>query len=204
MKIALCSDVHGDIASLSQAYDFAQKNQAQLYVLGDIIENGCTEAENRCLAMVREAKSPAVRGNHEDHMLDIRNRLELRVPSYVHTINRQNADFVSSLPYALKAERACFSHNLPVREIAKPKNCSSARRILRGVRAQGFHIAFCGHNHSPVCFLMRQGGVSEDFSGSITLDSDAVYFITPGSLAEFKTILVYDLDAGIVERRRVA
>ena len=200
--LVICSDIHGSLYSLRQAHKFAEDRDAKLIVLGDIMQFGSTLQEEKCISYIREYNISAVRGNHDDHMLAIRKELRKRRIKHVHSISEGNADFLENLPYSLECGKSIFAHNFPVQDFEKVTNTLFAKPVLESIARVGKKVAFAGHNHQPICFSLKNI-VTEIDSQAFTLDPSRTYLITPGSLKEYGTVILYDENMHKVERRKV-
>lgn len=83
---------------LDQAITFCDKQVDLIVSVGDIVD-GSGDA-NRCCALLREKKIPAVRGNHERWLLKNEMRLFAEV-HYLEDIEKDNLEWLRRLPSTL-------------------------------------------------------------------------------------------------------
>lgn len=69
MRLALLSDIHGNLHALKAVLDELKREQIDQYLcLGDVVEHGPHPKET--LALIRELGCPVVMGNTDERMLD--------------------------------------------------------------------------------------------------------------------------------------
>lgn len=120
MKVALISDVHGNLEALEAVLADIQKQGAdRIFCLGDIVGYGPNPRE--CVALVREHCDVVVRGNHEVGLLDDFYTQAHMGPTANEVILWTRGQFVDD-------ELLAFISELPYTEIVQTE--PSERRIL--------------------------------------------------------------------------
>jgi len=64
MKLALISDIHGNLEALNAVLKEIKKRKVKkVFCLGDIVDYGANS--NECVDLIRKNKIPAIMGNHD-------------------------------------------------------------------------------------------------------------------------------------------
>ncbi|TVR45476.1 MAG: metallophosphoesterase [Planctomycetota bacterium] len=110
MKILVISDVHSNLGNLNAVLAF-ESDADLVYCAGDLVDVGFQPCE--VIDRLRSLNIPAVRGNHDDHVIELwRRGVDAdAVPENFLQLNAQLLDadriaYLESLP-----ERLCFSHD---------------------------------------------------------------------------------------------
>ena len=180
MRIAILSDVHSNFEALVQAVAFMDESRIdELYCLGDIIGYGASP--NECVALIRERAVHCVLGNHDLAAVEPSHAEFLNAPGKIaalwtnKVLTRENAEFLSNLPYTIENEQVTLVHASP----AQPHQWQYILS-LEDARPQleYFHtpICFVGHTHVPsVC--------GEDLK-TFTLNKQLKFLINVGSVGQ--------------------
>ena len=121
MKIAVFSDVHGNLNALKEVLEQIKEQNADLTVfLGDIFQRGNEETE--CLELLKDNEILCIKGNCElyaEHGVDIDPDVEYLRPYYDGIREKLTADqmqFIRQMPLLYEKEcnghKICFSHFL--------------------------------------------------------------------------------------------
>ena len=180
MKIALISDIHGNLeALLAVLAQIGVMNIGGIYCLGDIVGYGANP--NECIEVIRSRNIPSVAGNHDkavageisiDHFSDVARRGVEWTRSRIITENRE---FLSSLPYQRQVEQALLVHSSPdapetFRYLFDQEDTWESFNVLKS------SVCFVGHTHRPAIFC-------EDGDTQI-LDPRKRYIINVGSVGQ--------------------
>ncbi len=169
------SDVQGNYVSLNRFFKVTEKITKKGYVcLGDIVQNGDSFDDNRCIDLIRQQNILCVRGNHENKQLD---------DSKVYKIN---IDYVRKLPKFLSIKNVLLFHSSLVTE---------GKRLITGeeLKEEAEHInmsfpdtnfAFFGHTHTRGVYSYNRKSVKRiDYNlGKKVALSDDLYLINPGGI----------------------
>lgn len=157
MKIALISDIHGNLSALNEVLgqiDAAKPDK--IICLGDFVGYGPQPRE--CLEIIRKRCDHVLMGNHEHAVL---NGAEMFTPLARIAIDwtaqqlrdPEIIEYLTSLRPAKRLERCCFVHGSVrdplmdyVREADSPWMFYRLVQTLRDDFKE-FDLCFCGHNH---------------------------------------------------------
>ena len=183
MKLALLSDIHSNLEALD-AVLAALPEVDRILVLGDIVGYG--PEPNRVIERLRSVKARAVRGNHDQAMLDPRT-LELFNPHAaaaarwtLGVITTESLRYLASLPLYGRIDRHRAVHGSP----RKPYiweyilDDLQALEILVGL---GNRYCFFGHTHLPRIFTESGEQIPE---GAGWIDLPASALVNPGSVGQ--------------------
>jgi diadenosine tetraphosphatase ApaH/serine/threonine PP2A family protein phosphatase len=103
LKIALISDIHGNLPALENALSAIRQEKVDaVYCLGDIVGYGASP--NECVALLRSASIPCILGNHDaaaigDKSLEYMNpHARMAIEWTTETLTAEHLDFLRSLP----------------------------------------------------------------------------------------------------------
>ena len=161
MRIAILSDIHGNLEALVTALEIVDEHSADIIVcLGDIVGYGANP--NECIDLVRKRCSAVVLGNHDAAALDLGVADSFNATARVSAVwtskvlTDENREFLKSLPMTYSAEGAFFVHSSPVdpEEWNYVLSAYDAREAFRHFREE---ICFIGHSHIPGVFAEKSG-----------------------------------------------
>jgi predicted phosphodiesterase len=189
MRIAVISDIHGNLAALQAVLEDIQNTGVDaVYCLGDVVGYG---AEPRaCLDLVRAHCALCVRGNHEEALLQETWRLEMNSPAaQALTWTRaqlSEADFqeIAAWPLVRVGADARLVHASPddplrFRYLVSRLDCEIAFETFAE------KLCFFGHTHIPLAIEEVVPGVVRTLSGPvIELDIQHRYLINVGSVGQ--------------------
>jgi len=217
MRIALLSDIHGNLEALEHVLgDIRGQNVQRMVSLGDNIGYGPdSEAVVERLAAL---KIPSILGNHE---------LALNHPKFLNWFNpqarralEQNLDevtdrtrqYCSGLPRSRIICGVRLVHGFP------PHSPTLYSFQIRGQRMQAYFenagesIAFIGHTHEPECIIWDGWNIKQEVlqRGIISLNPKCKYIINAGSVGQPRDgnnrakYLIWDEARESLELRHVA
>ncbi len=156
MKIAVISDIHGNLEALEKALSMIEQQTVdEIICLGDIVGYGANPSE--CVDLVRRHCRFVLKGNHDEavtHDNDMENFNPYAIHSILWTRSRLSDDqmvFLKNLPMQLTLEGLRFVH-------ASPDESSEWDYVFNQHQAKkqfGFFqepICFYGHTHIPAIF----------------------------------------------------
>ncbi len=156
MKMAIISDIHGNLEALEAAFDTIEKQSPdQIVCLGDIVGYGANPSE--CVEMIRNRCSIIVKGNHDEAVTN-ENDMDRFNPYAVHSIlwtrnhlNEEQIRFLKGLPKQVTAGGLRFVH-----AAADPNSdwdyIFTPYQALRQFAFFSEPICFYGHTHIPIVF----------------------------------------------------
>lgn len=217
MKLAIFSDVHGNLEALEAVLGHAAKQGVDAHLcLGDVVGYGANPDE--CVDRVRSLPGVScLRGNHDAAVIDARERVffhEVALAGIHYSANHlspDNTDFLRALPYEYRGHAHVMGvHASPFRPeaweyVLDRIGAERAFDAMKPARA-----AFIGHSHAPVVFI-DDGSVQRfPAGGALALDLDARrYVMNVGSVGQPRdgnpdaSYVVFDDDANTVTHHRV-
>lgn len=197
MKIAILSDIHGNLIALNAVLKDLEKSTVdEIFCLGDLAMAG--PEPNETIDFVKKQNWTIVQGNTDKLIVDCSlNNLTMdktiapimanALENDVKIISKENINFLANLPEKLSLEREgvkiLLVHGSPRRNnenIFPDLTNEQIDEIIADVKE---NIVFCGHTHIP-CGYQTDKGITVVNDGSIgrpfTKNPDACYV-----LAEF-------------------
>ncbi len=180
MRIAVISDIHSNLQALTQALTLIDKRGVdKIFCLGDIVGYGGNP--NECLDLIRKRVDVAVLGNHDLAALDPAHAEYFSKPGriaveWTHSVlSKENAQFLSSLPYTAKSDVFTVVHASPL-EPDQWQYVLSLQVAKLQFPAFSTRVCFIGHTHVPaVC--------GEDLK-TFVLKKDKRFLINVGSVGQ--------------------
>ncbi len=217
MKIAIISDIHGNMEAFEQVSTDIEKTRVDAVIsLGDHIGYG-PEPE-RVVTRIHQYKITAVQGNHE---------LALIEPDYLDWFNRaarkslnitrklltaKSIDFIKTLKRFYTAYGCRFVHGFPPDSVLTYLFQLPAEAKILALKKLTEQRCFIGHTHTlDILSLGRQGfNVGQLKEGLNRLDNRRKYIISAGSVGQPRDgnnkakYLIWDASEDTVEVRHVA
>ncbi len=160
MKIAIISDIHGNLEALNAVLKKIEEEKPDKIVcLGDIVGYGANP--NECCDIVKKLTDKIVMGNH-DSAVCMKTPLDWFNPNArtaiewtMKKLTPDNFDFLSKLPLTLKYENLLFVHASPnsPEEWKYILNAYDAYYELQVIKE---NVCFIGHSHVPVTFMLDE------------------------------------------------
>ncbi len=153
MRLAIISDIHGNLEALEKALEIiATKNIDEIICLGDIVGYGASP--NECVELLLKHTSYILLGNHDQAAVHIEsaeyfNPYARTAIEWTHkTLNSKNIKILKELPYTLERHNVLFVHS-------SPRQPDHWYYITNQTQAhQNFpyftqQLCFVGHSHIP-------------------------------------------------------
>ncbi len=213
MRIAIVTDVHGNLPALEAVIADLKKTAPDLVLHGgDLAVNGCRPAE--VIDLIRDLRWPGVVGNTDEALWRNREQeLEARMPGKGELRRRM---FRSSAPWARDrcgADRVEWLKTLPMSYVQddvtlvhaspgdlwdSPLRDASDEELLRVYGPLNARLAVYAHIHVPFIRVLQGMIVANTGSAGIPFDGDrrASYLITEGAWTTIRRV-EYDTDREI-------
>ena len=156
MRIAIISDIHGNLEALETALQTIRKEGVdEIICLGDIVGYGASP--NECIAEVQSATDYVLLGNHDEAALHPEKTeyfnpyARIAIEWTAEALDGEKRAFLETLPYTLALEGLLFVHSSPYEPEAW-------HYVLSPTDAQmnfsyfSEPICFVGHSHVPGIF----------------------------------------------------
>lgn len=192
MRLAIFSDIHANYEALSAVLEAYKSERIDVrYCLGDTVGYG--GSPNECADLVREVANSTILGNHDAAVAGrmdysyyyeaARNALD----THASVLTVENMKWLRGLPYTEKHPEFGIDlcHGSPVRleefeYIFAPEQAAECLSIYD----QLGHLTVIGHSHLCKVFRLTPDSVEELPDVDLTLDDDAKYIISVGSVGQ--------------------
>ena len=210
MKIAILSDIHGNLEALTEALEYIKRCDVdKIYCLGDIVGYGANP--NECVAIIRENCKRVLMGNHDYAAIglaDISYFNEYAKLATLWTRNKltkRNKDYLDTLPFSHQNDMLIMVHASPTNPVHWYYINSQADALIE-MQAFSQRLCFVGHSHVPLVF--SESGVIQE--KKIKFDKDKKYIINVGSIGQPRdgdnrsSFVIYDTKTDEIEFIRLA
>lgn len=156
MRIAIISDIHGNLEALEKTLSVIRDHGADSVVcLGDIVGYGASP--NAVIELIRSATPHVLLGNHDEAAIQIEkteyfNPYARIAAEWTHDeLTDDNKGFIKKLPFTLEQEGILFVHSSPFQPeewhyIITPADAGSNFDYFTQA------VCFIGHSHIPDVF----------------------------------------------------
>lgn len=195
MKIAVVSDIHGNLHALEAVMaDISQYQVDEIWCLGDIVGYGAFPSE--CIEVVKENCSIVLAGNHDlaacgkvsldEFNLEAREAVEWTQER----LSKEEIKFLQMLEPAQKIEaegiKAVLTHGSPLNPVWEYVLSSyDVERVFYYLEENGLQLCFLGHSHiqffSSSLMLPPELLRSED---RLDFERNELAVINPGSVGQ--------------------
>ena len=169
MKIAVLSDVHGNLEAFRACLDNARARGAErIVLLGDLVGYGADPAAVLDLAMEEVSRGAlALLGNHDEAAIQdgATGMNDMAAAAITWTRSRLSSAhraFIASLPLTIEEEGRLYVHA----EASAPSRwryVTDAEAARRSMAATDAHTTFCGHVHRPALYSLGDTGKLTNF-----------------------------------------
>ncbi len=217
MRIAVISDIHGNLEALVRCLDDIERSGVgQIVSLGDVIGYGPQPEE--VLVLLEKFRIPNIVGNHEialidkDYRADFSPQAIISLEQTLKYLTPASLRYIKNLPYYREMNGALMVHGCPPDSPTIYLNHMSLSEIKETFASNSFDIAFAGHTHRLM--LMGYDGKDLQFDplqqGTIKLEPDYRYIINVGAVGQPRDgdprakYAIWDSHRNTLEIRRVA
>ncbi len=212
MRYAIIADIHANLEALEVVLEDTKAQKCTHYAcLGDVV--GYNANPKECLDIIRGMGMPCVKGNH-DEMCSIDSTLEGFNPHAAEAVNwtrQQLKEDDCKWLRELKYFRLVASFSIVHATLDGPQRWGYVFEKLAAAASftyQNTAVCFFGHTHVPVAFI-RDSVVRGGTYSKFRVEPGKKYFVNVGSVGQSRdgvakaTYVVYDLDEGSIELRRL-
>lgn len=165
MRIAVLSDIHGNLEAFRACLDSARARGADRFVLlGDLVGYGADPGAVVDIAMAEVARGAiALLGNHDEAVLapsGSGGMNDMAAAAIVWTRTRLTSvqrDFIAALPFTAEEDGRLYVHA----EASAPprwRYVTDAEAARRSMAATNAHTTICGHVHRPALYSLGDTG----------------------------------------------
>jgi diadenosine tetraphosphatase ApaH/serine/threonine PP2A family protein phosphatase len=215
MRLAIFSDVHGNLEALAAVVEAYKLENIERYVcLGDTVGYGASPEE--CCNIVRPLVATCVLGNHDaavagrmdySYYYDAaRNALDLHAAS----LSSENMTWLRQLPFEAREADRCFCHGSPVNleEFEYIFSLEQAAKCLP-MYDEMAEVTFIGHSHLCKAFALTSTEVHDVIAQKFNIRQNHKYIISVGSVGQPRdydnraSYTIFDTEARTFEFKRV-
>lgn len=217
MKIAVLSDIHGNMEALEAVHeDLEQIGPARVICLGDLVGYG--PDPEAVVARVRKLGYVAVLGNHEAALVSERARSWMNFQARENSISTKallSADslrYCRQLPRTITIEQALFVHGCPPDSVISYLYMMPDEEVIKTFTEDSRQLFFVGHTHQLMLVSLQEGKVVREHLGEGVrmLSREQKYLVNCGSVGQPRDgdcrakYLVWDREAWSLEVRAVS
>jgi putative phosphoesterase len=156
LKIAVISDIHGNLGALEAVLADAQRRSVDMIVnLGDILSGALQPHETAGLLM--SLQLPTIRGNHERQVLGC---VDSMGPSDRHaheSISHEQREWLKALPASIEMDDVLLIHGSPSSDLEylletvdeSGSREASIDEVMSRLGSVTANLILCGHTHIP-------------------------------------------------------
>lgn len=189
MKIALISDVHGNLEALEMVLrDIEKQGAEKIHFLGDAVGYGCNP--NECVKLIDRHCDIRLLGNHDYAAMGLEstenfNQLARASMNWTQTMLKSKS---ISILADFEMEAVFLDYYLVHSSPTEPEKWRYILNIDQSrIHFENFSQAFCfvGHSHSPTFFEKdREGQITQHFKPEMKFNEGYRYIINIGSVGQ--------------------
>jgi len=216
MKIAIMSDIHGNLEALTCVLQDIKEQGCQLtYCLGDVVGYGPNPKE--CLLAMQQFGIPVVKGNHDeasstDGPLDDYTFWAVDALNWTRDkLQPEHKQWLEQLPFHLELPQ--FDATLYHANGHNPGRWDYIEKGFDAIRTlftQNTQFSFVGHTHVAKLIILNADGQIRDLPpGNLTAVAGQKYCVNVGSVGQPRdgdarsSYVIYEPDARSIVYRRV-
>jgi len=212
MKLAIISDIHGNLEALKSVLEDIenQKPRPAIVCLGDIVGYGAEP--NECVELIMKYSLKTVIGNHDHGVLHLSDTAFFNIYAKIAiewtagVLSGKTEEFLNSLAYTKVFDNLTLVHASPM----EPVNWGYIRNFADAENSfESFHTQLCivGHTHIPKLYIKSKGEVC---SPLITLQNIEKALINVGSVGQPRdgnpdaSYVIFDTTERSLQFRRIS
>lgn len=214
MKLAIISDIHGNLEALQAVLDFLKgEGIDDVVCLGDLVGYGANP--NECIDLVRKTTDQIIAGNHDWGAVGLTDTsffnqvARAAIEWTAEILTEASKTFLARLPLTITKGDLLFVHGTP----SSPEQWDYLFRSADALREfQGFTQQACciGHSHTPLMFARNQKGMVFQVNYSEQrIEDERRYIINVGSVGQPRdldpaaAVGIYDMSRKIFFLQRI-
>ncbi len=216
MKLAIISDIHGNIEALENVLtDIESAGVDDIVCLGDCVGYG--PDPERVVSEIRQRKIPTIMGNHElaictPHQLAWFNPLaQASLRKTLTMLSSASIDFIEHLPKSLVAAQCLCVHGYPPDSVRTYLFQKSPEALIKTLKSMTEPICFVGHTHDLKIVTFDGHRVERHAleQGRLNLNVELRHIINVGSVGQPRDgnnnakYIIYDQETNVLEIRFV-
>ena len=188
MRIAILSDVHGNLEALLKVLKIVSKNKVdKIIYLGDVVGYGIDSKQ--CYEILKSKNCDLIMGNHEAMYFNLVDSSSCSGNGKASVIWQKNNVTIDQKDVAkfknhIRVGECVFTHSC-FGEYGYLKYLNKLEDILKEYENE--KIVFYGHTHRPRITLLRSGEIQDTFIKKTTLfsiEKDDKVFVNVGSVGQ--------------------
>ncbi len=191
MKVAVLSDIHGNLEALEAvSADILSRGADRVICLGDNVGYGPDPEE--VVRRMRELSYESILGNHELALFDLRARRWLNFQAEENNsvtagmLSEENLTYCCTLPKFLTIDLAYFVHGFPPFSVFRYLNRQSDDKLADLLATATFSLLFLGHTHKLQLVRQEHGAIVRRSLGQerLELHPGQKYIVNAGSVGQ--------------------
>ena len=189
-KIALFSDVHGNIEALDAVLvDIKNNDIKRVICLGDVASYNANQ--HACMQRLQDHNIEWIAGNHDLMAAGILEPLACSPYALCSSIRARKRlkpkwrDFIRQLPLMIVEDQFCAFHASPEKVDEYLISEQRVRRAADIIRERELPaVAFFGHTHQCRVHQLKQDQLNQSSDCEVKIDPEAIYLINVGTVGE--------------------
>lgn len=191
MRIAVISDIHGNMEALTAVLDDIDTSAVDdIVCLGDIIGYGPQPRE--VIACLKKNRIPSVLGNHELAVLNeaqiayFNPHAKISIKKTISLLTDDDKAFILSMPFYLKKSGCRFVHGFPPESATTYLFQVTTEKLISYFERFTDNICFVGHTHQLEIISFNGHDVERAGlrKGTVALEKEKRYIINVGSVGQ--------------------
>ncbi len=213
MKVAVVSDIHGNLESLEALLKKLEEIQPDAVAcLGDVVGYGANPKE--CLETSTSKFDIVIKGNHERAVLSdvelstFTERAKMAILWTREQLSEDDYRIIEQLPDSVKKWNALFVHGSPQDPDYYIINTYDAIQAFGAMSIRRVNLCFHGHTHIPFVWTGNGSGFHPEDGDEIEIDETQMFLINVGSVGQPRdginlgSFVIWDTERSVVSFHR--